>query len=236
MLFVFQLVHRAVFSTMVHVISIFHRNKPMTSKVLALQMSLSMKVIEHGSEENQPRHSFILAASRCHLLRARLWDIESINEFDYVLARIYAQTQKFDSPRIAVNFTNGKRRELIDSMRVFPHHGWIVFFLVLHLQRRLGEQQFLSVGNTNDYSLIYKPLPDLPPSNTCLIIDISKAMQRISLEEKFRLERRSNHYICKMSMSHSRNSRSSHAPFSRNQQLLQQYTLWSTRSMSKSHL
>lgn len=74
------------------------------------------------------------------------------------------------------------------------------FFLVLHLKKRLGEQQFLSVGNTNDYSLIYKPLPDLPPANTCLIIDISKAMQRISLEEKFRLERRSNHYICKLSM------------------------------------
>lgn len=75
------------------------------------------------------------------------------------------------------------------------------FLLVLHLKKRLGEQQFISVGNTNDYSLIYKPLPDLPPANTCVIIDISKAMQRISLEEKFRLERRSNHYICKLSTS-----------------------------------
>jgi hypothetical protein len=65
----------------------------------------------------------------------------------------------------------------------------------------MGEQQFISVGNTNDYSLIYKPLPDIPPGNTCLIIDISKATRRISLEEKFRLERRSNHYICKMSKS-----------------------------------
>jgi hypothetical protein len=63
----------------------------------------------------------------------------------------------------------------------------------------MGEQQFLSVGNINDYSLIYKPLPDIPPANTCLIIDISKATRRVSLEEKFRLERRSNHYICKMS-------------------------------------
>ncbi|CAF1526520.1 unnamed protein product, partial [Adineta steineri] len=27
----------------------------------------------------------------------------------------------------------------------------------------MGEQQFLSVGNINDYSLIYKPLPDVPP-------------------------------------------------------------------------
>jgi len=63
----------------------------------------------------------------------------------------------------------------------------------------MGEQQFISVGNMNDYSLIYKPLPDVPPANTCLIIDISKATRRISLEEKFRLERRSNHYICKMS-------------------------------------
>ncbi len=69
----------------------------------------------------------------------------------------------------------------------------------MHLHRRMGIQQFISVGNTNDYSLIYKPLPDVPPRNTCLIIDISKATRRISLEEKFRLERRSNHYICKMS-------------------------------------
>jgi hypothetical protein len=44
-------------------------------------------------------------------LHAKLWDIETINEFDYVLARIYSQTQPFDSPRIAVNFTIGKRRK-----------------------------------------------------------------------------------------------------------------------------
>ncbi len=75
----------------------------------------------------------------------------------------------------------------------------ISFFLVLKLQKRMGEQQFLYFGNINDYSLIYKPLPDVPPANTCLIIDISKATRRVSLEEKFRLERRSNHYICKMS-------------------------------------
>jgi hypothetical protein len=55
--------------------------------------------------------SFCLAANRCHLLRAKLWDIETIDEFDYVLARIYTQTQSFDSPRIAVNFTIGKRRK-----------------------------------------------------------------------------------------------------------------------------
>ena len=65
----------------------------------------------------------------------------------------------------------------------------------------MGLQQFISVGNINDYSLIYKPLAYLPPANICLIIDISKATRRISLEEKFRLERRSNHYICKMSKS-----------------------------------
>lgn len=64
----------------------------------------------------------------------------------------------------------------------------------------MGEQQFISIGNSNDYSLIYKPSPDIPPSNTCLIIDISKATRRVALEEKFRLERRSNHYICKKSM------------------------------------
>jgi hypothetical protein len=50
-----------------------------------------------------------VASNRCRLLHAKLWDIESINEFDYVLGRIYHQTQSFDSPRIAVNFTLGKR-------------------------------------------------------------------------------------------------------------------------------
>ncbi|CAF3687754.1 unnamed protein product [Rotaria socialis] len=118
------------------------------------------------------------ATNRCRLINSELWDIETVNEFDYVLSRIYEQTQSFGSPRIAVSFINGKR--------------------LLNLQQRMGEQQFISVGNTNDYSLIYKPAPDIPPANTCLIIDISKATRRVSLEEKFRLEQRSNHYICKM--------------------------------------
>jgi len=51
----------------------------------------------------------LLASNRCRLLRAELWDTETINEFDYVLAWIYSHTQSFDSPRIAVNFTMGKR-------------------------------------------------------------------------------------------------------------------------------
>lgn len=75
------------------------------------------------------------------------------------------------------------------------------FSLVLNLKRRLAEQQFLTVGNTNEYSLIYKPLADLAAENTSLIIDISRATHRVSLEEKFRLERRSNRYVCKMSKS-----------------------------------
>jgi hypothetical protein len=74
-----------------------------------------------------------------------------------------------------------------------------VVFLVLNLGKKVNEQQYLSISNTNDYSLIYKPLFDLPTRNTCLIIDISKATRRVSLEEKFYLERRSDHYICKMS-------------------------------------
>jgi hypothetical protein len=64
----------------------------------------------------------------------------------------------------------------------------------------MNEQQYLSISNINEYSLIYKPLFDIPTRNICLIIDISKATRRVSLEEKFRLERRSDHYICKMSM------------------------------------
>ncbi len=71
--------------------------------------------------------------------------------------------------------------------------------LVLNLRKQINEQQYLSIGNTNEYTLIYKPLFDLPSRNICLIIDISKATRRISLEEKFRLERRSDHYICKKS-------------------------------------
>jgi hypothetical protein len=71
-------------------------------------------------------------------------------------------------------------------------------FLVLNLRKKMNEQQYLSISNTIDYTLIYKPLFDLPTKNTCLIIDISKATKRVSLEEKFYLERRSDHFICKM--------------------------------------
>jgi len=55
--------------------------------------------------------NILLASDRCRLLRAKLWDTETVNEFDYVLARIYDQTQSFDSPRIAVNFTKGNSGE-----------------------------------------------------------------------------------------------------------------------------
>jgi hypothetical protein len=61
--------------------------------------------------------SCFLASARCHLLRAQLWDIESIDEFDFILARIYRQTQSFDSPRIAVNFTRGQRCKSIEIHR-----------------------------------------------------------------------------------------------------------------------
>jgi hypothetical protein len=54
---------------------------------------------------------FCLAAHHCRLLRAKLWDIETLDEFAFVLDRIYIQTQSFDSPRIAVNFTKGRHRE-----------------------------------------------------------------------------------------------------------------------------
>ncbi|CAF3918307.1 unnamed protein product [Rotaria magnacalcarata] len=118
------------------------------------------------------------AAARCRLLRATLWDIETIDEFSFVLNRIYTETQSYDSPRIAVNFTQGRR--------------------LLNLRKKINEQQYLFISNINQYSLIYKPLISLPAKNTCLIVDISKATRLVSLEEKFRLERRSDHYICKM--------------------------------------
>ena len=137
-----------------------------------------------------------LASNLCRPMRAKLWDIDSVEEFDYILHRIYSQVQSFDSPRIAVNFTHGRHRTCSSTCNVVIV---VPVFSVLNLRTRIGEQQYLSVGNTNDFSLLYKPLSDIPPSNTCLIIDISKATQRVSLEEKFRLERRSNHYLCKMS-------------------------------------
>ncbi|CAF4606174.1 unnamed protein product, partial [Rotaria sp. Silwood1] len=117
-------------------------------------------------------------ALRCRQLHAKLWDMESIDEFAFVLNRIYTETQSYDSPRIAINFTQGRR--------------------LLNLRKKIYEQQYLFINNINEYSLIYKPLIDLPARNTCLIIDISKATRRVSLEEKFRLERRSDHYICKI--------------------------------------
>ncbi len=70
-----------------------------------------MKVGDFRNRMNDYSSFFLLAANHCRLLHAKLWDIETINEFDYVLARIYSQTQPFDSPRIAVNFTIGKRRK-----------------------------------------------------------------------------------------------------------------------------
>ncbi len=60
---------------------------------------------------------FLLAANRCRLLRAKLldreiraelWDIETIKEFNYVFTHIYSQTPPDDSLLIAVNFTKGK--------------------------------------------------------------------------------------------------------------------------------
>lgn len=140
---------------------------------------------------------FFLAANHCRLLRAKLWDIETLDEFAYVLDRIYLQTQSFDSPRIAVNFTRGRYCKFLFYKKTKQNS--FCFFLVLNLRKKTKQEQYLSISNINEYSLIYKPLFDLPTKNLCLIIDISKATRRVSLEEKFRLERRSDHYICKMS-------------------------------------
>jgi hypothetical protein len=63
--------------------------------------------------------NFLLASNHCRLLRAKLWDIQTVDEFDYVLGRIYAQTHSFDSPRIAVNFTKGKRRKFCSISILF---------------------------------------------------------------------------------------------------------------------
>ncbi|CAF0767643.1 unnamed protein product [Rotaria sordida] len=139
---------------------------------------LPPKQIDNGKGVRFNDVSIDEAAIRCRLLHAKLWDMESIDEFAFVLNRIYTETQSYDSPRIAINFTQGRR--------------------LLNLRKKFNEQQYLLINNINEYSLIYKPLIDLPARNTCLIIDISKATRRVSLEEKFRLERRSDHYICKM--------------------------------------
>lgn len=52
---------------------------------------------------------------RCRLLRSALWDIETLDEFAFVLNRIYAETQSYASPRIAVNFTQGRRCKYSDQ-------------------------------------------------------------------------------------------------------------------------
>ena len=105
----------------------------------------------------------LLASDRCRLLRARLWDIESVDEFDYILGRIFDQIKSFDSPRIAVNFTRGKRSKWSPISTVNCPSA-CSFTSVLNLRKRIVEQQFLTVGNTNEYTLIYKPLADVPPS------------------------------------------------------------------------
>ncbi len=80
-----------------------------------------------------------------------------------------------------------------------------LFFVVLHLNRNISEsQQNISHGNPNDYSLIYKPLPDVPPANNCLIIDINKdtvdTKGEISLQENRCSKRKtSDHIMCKIS-------------------------------------
>jgi hypothetical protein len=48
---------------------------------------------------------------RCPSSRTELWDIETIDEFDNISARIYNQTPPNYSFRLAVNFTNGRRRK-----------------------------------------------------------------------------------------------------------------------------
>jgi len=53
--------------------------------------------------------SSFLASDRCRMIRADLWDIESVAEFDHIIGYVYQQIQSYDSPRIAVNFTRGKR-------------------------------------------------------------------------------------------------------------------------------
>jgi hypothetical protein len=94
---------------MVPVIFIYHQNKSMILKELDLLMYQLMKVEDFQFCFFLKSIFNYLAANRCRLLRAKLWDIETIDEFDYVLTRIYSQTKSFDSPRIAVNFTIGKR-------------------------------------------------------------------------------------------------------------------------------
>lgn len=120
-----------------------------------------------------------LAAKRCRWIGADLWDIETINELFVVLNRIYRQTRSFDNPRIAVNWTQGKE--------------------ILQLQKRINEAKEISISSTNDYAIVYRPLIHLPAKKKSFLFDISHGTHRISLEEKFHSERRSNRYICKRS-------------------------------------
>jgi hypothetical protein len=75
-----------------------------------------IKVEDFRNQMNNYRAFLFLAANYCRafygeLFDAELWDIETIDEFDYVLAGIYNQTELNKQPHIAVNFTSGRRRK-----------------------------------------------------------------------------------------------------------------------------
>ena len=124
-----QLVPSAVSFTMALVTSTYHRHESTISAESLVKTSRPAKVgmfqirsftmtkqWESNACEIDYSHIdtlkypliFLIAARYCRLLRAQLWDIETIDEFSFVLDRIYAQTRPLESPRIAVNFIRGK--------------------------------------------------------------------------------------------------------------------------------
>ncbi|CAF0878662.1 unnamed protein product, partial [Didymodactylos carnosus] len=126
----------------------------------------------------QKLDSLSITSKRCSLINASLWDIDTVNEFEYVLSHIYAKTGLYDSPRIAIQFQNGKK--------------------VLRLQKtrkNITAESTVTISDDLPYSLTYKTLPY---GNSCMILDISKAMNKISVEDNLCFVRRVNHYICKL--------------------------------------
>lgn len=137
-----------------------------------------------------------LAANLCNFpLHDKLWDIETVDEFDYVLFEIYRKMAPSSSALIIVNFTEGAA----GKYELKPYLIYRIYFIiVLNLQRDKGTQN-ISVGNTTNYLLTYEPSNEYVRNDTYIIIDISKVTKKVKLEDRPRSEQRGNHYICKRS-------------------------------------
>lgn len=170
--------------------------QPTYSTILDRFSTRSMIACPMGSFFDLGSCYFYLSSNRLDLsVDQGKWTNESVNErpvvFDHLAAkrcrfvghwvngRVHCHSQSFENPRIAVNWTRGRE--------------------ILQLQQRINQAQEISISTTHDYTIVYKPLSHVPSKMKSFLLDISHGTHRVSLEEQFRLERRTNRYICKKS-------------------------------------